>query len=257
MPHSASAGEKGTIPEQGQISSTVVHLSAQAKGGIGKSLVATLLAQYLSQKGPVRCFDTDPLNATFAGFQSLGVRHFQIAQANVIDDRTFDGLVESLCGDTGPFVIDTGATAFIPFWNYVLENRVIDALQENERTLKIHCVVAGGQAMRDNFSGLHSIAAHAPAASIIVWVNQFFGPVQTLDGKTFEHSELARAHASKIGGIVYLKERSRTTFGVDIRQMLEQRLTLAEAIEQFPLMAKMRLRQIRDDVFAQLEGLRL
>ena len=87
--------------------------------------------------------------------------------------------------------------------------------------------------------------------------SQYFGPIRTRDGKTFEEGELARLHTEKIHGTVWLPERSRTTFGVDIRQMLEQRLTLDEAITQFPLMAKMRLRQVRDDVFRQIEGMQL
>ena len=37
-----------------------VHFVLQAKGGIGKSFVSTLLAQHvLNETGAVRCFDTD------------------------------------------------------------------------------------------------------------------------------------------------------------------------------------------------------
>ena len=47
-------------PEHTQVSSTI-HLSLQGKGGVGKSLIASILAQYLLKRGkPVRCVDTDP-----------------------------------------------------------------------------------------------------------------------------------------------------------------------------------------------------
>ena len=41
---------------------STVHLILQGKGGVGKSFIATLLAQYLQEKGvAVRCFDADPV----------------------------------------------------------------------------------------------------------------------------------------------------------------------------------------------------
>jgi len=42
-----------------------IHFILQGKGGVGKSLIAALLAQYLHGRGlEVYCFDTDPINAT-------------------------------------------------------------------------------------------------------------------------------------------------------------------------------------------------
>ena len=42
-----------------------IHFVLQAKGGIGKSFVSTLLAQHLlAETGAVRCFDTDQENTT-------------------------------------------------------------------------------------------------------------------------------------------------------------------------------------------------
>ena len=53
---------------------STVHLTLQGKGGVGKSVVATLLAQYLRDRGiAAKCFDADPLNQTLAGFAGLGV----------------------------------------------------------------------------------------------------------------------------------------------------------------------------------------
>jgi adenylylsulfate kinase-like enzyme len=44
-----------------------IHLILQGKGGVGKSIVASWLAEFLIGRGqPVRCFDGDPVNR-FAG----------------------------------------------------------------------------------------------------------------------------------------------------------------------------------------------
>jgi CO dehydrogenase nickel-insertion accessory protein CooC1 len=51
---------------------STIHLSLQGKGGVGKSLVASILAQYLLQRGKtVRCIDTDPVNKTLSQYRGL------------------------------------------------------------------------------------------------------------------------------------------------------------------------------------------
>jgi CO dehydrogenase nickel-insertion accessory protein CooC1 len=51
---------------------STVHLILQGKGGVGKSFIAALLAQYHQEKSvAVRCFDADPVNSTLASFPAL------------------------------------------------------------------------------------------------------------------------------------------------------------------------------------------
>jgi CO dehydrogenase nickel-insertion accessory protein CooC1 len=52
-------------------------LILQGKGGVGKSFIAALLAQYLQEKGvAVRCFDADPVNSTLASFPAYRRRNW-------------------------------------------------------------------------------------------------------------------------------------------------------------------------------------
>jgi len=50
-----------------------IHVVLQGKGGVGKGFVAALMAQFLQDRGrdPL-CIDTDPVNATFAGYSAFG-----------------------------------------------------------------------------------------------------------------------------------------------------------------------------------------
>jgi adenylylsulfate kinase-like enzyme len=49
-----------------------VHLSLQGKGGVGKSLVASILALYLNRKAlAVRCIDSDPVNKTLSQYKGV------------------------------------------------------------------------------------------------------------------------------------------------------------------------------------------
>ena len=61
-----------------------VHFVVQSKGGVGKSFVAMLLAQYLQDRSDDKlyCFDTDPDNQTFAAYQALKPEFINIKAAD-------------------------------------------------------------------------------------------------------------------------------------------------------------------------------
>jgi adenylylsulfate kinase-like enzyme len=66
--------------------SAAVHLSLQGKGGVGKSFIASVLAQYLRHKGrQVHCVDTDPVNQTFSQYSALQVCHLKLLNEGRID----------------------------------------------------------------------------------------------------------------------------------------------------------------------------
>jgi Mrp family chromosome partitioning ATPase len=55
-------------------SKTSIHILLQGKGGVGKSLISSILSQYLLSKGQdVRCVDADPVNQTLSEYQGLAV----------------------------------------------------------------------------------------------------------------------------------------------------------------------------------------
>ena len=59
-----------------------IHLSLQGKGGVGKSLTASILAQYLISRGmAVRCVDTDPVNRTLTQYKRLDVQPLKLLRA--------------------------------------------------------------------------------------------------------------------------------------------------------------------------------
>src|SRR5450631_1183280 len=109
-----------------------VHFILQAKGGIGKSFVSTLLAQHvINDTGAVRCFDTDQENTTFSHYVALSVRHVAVTdQSRLIDPKKFDGLMETLLMEDGNFVIDTGANTFSNLLAYMVENEIFSLLRQ-------------------------------------------------------------------------------------------------------------------------------
>lgn len=110
---------------------STVHLILQGKGGVGKSFIATLLAQYLQEKGvAVRCFDADPVNSTLASFPALQTTKLELIESSDkgrrINPRRFDDLVEQIASQPpeAHVIVDTGSSAFAPLLHYVVSNEV-------------------------------------------------------------------------------------------------------------------------------------
>ena len=236
-----------------------VHLVLQGKGGVGKSFVSAILAQYFRTKsGPVHCLDTDPVNATFAQYRLLEAEHLKVIKRGTVNEKRFDLFVERVCQEQGVFIVDTGATTFVPIWNYILDNKILEFFRARERRAFVHVVVTGGQAMTDTLNGLARLAQTTSQKNVIVWLNEYFGEV-TKDGKPFEEFQMAEEYGAKLVGTVVISDRNPQTYGDDIRQMLEQRLTFDEAIKdaRFFLVSKQRLAIVQRDLFEQLDKLNI
>lgn len=247
---------KETIATNGRKPS--VHIVLQAKGGVGKSFVAAIIAQYFFNRfGAVQCFDTDPGNATLAQYKALSVEHIGgLIKSGVINQKRFDPLVEKLLDGEGVSIVDTGAATFLPFWNYILENEILSLLEHQDRHAYLHCVVAGGQALVDTLNGLERLAQTSDKRAVVVWLNEYFGEVCE-GGRAFDQFKLAQDLAPKLVGSVVIRKRNPDTFEDDVQQMLQSRLTFDEAIasEEFSLVSKQRLQIVRRELFEQLDGL--
>ncbi|MBI3146319.1 MAG: conjugal transfer protein TraL [Pseudogulbenkiania sp.] len=231
-----------------------MHIVLQGKGGVGKSLIAALIAQVLqSLDTNLRGIDTDPVNQTLARYRALPVRPLEILTADrQIDSRQFDQMIEWMIEHDGPVVVDNGATSFVPVTGYLAETGAIDFLQEQGRRVILHTVLVGGQAMDDTLAGLQALLI-GTRAQVVVWENEFFGPVER-NGKRFADSAIYAEHRDRIEGIVTLRRRNVDTFGRDIAALTADALTFGEALASpdFGPMPKHRLKQVWADIAGQL-----
>src|ERR1043165_2673960 len=113
-----------------------IHMILQGKGGVGKSFIAAIVAQYKASKGqkPL-CIDTDPVNSTFHGYKALGVRRLEIMDGDEINSRNFDTLVELVVASKDDVIIGNGAVTFVPMSHYLLSNQVPALLQQKGQEL--------------------------------------------------------------------------------------------------------------------------
>ncbi len=233
-----------------------IHVTLQGKGGVGKSLAAAILAQFLRDAGrTVRCIDTDPVNRTLAQYSALAADRLHLRdEHNRIEQRAFDNLMDRfLAEEEATFVVDNGASTFLPLWHYLLENNALAYLRERGRRVLVHTVITGGQALLDTLNGFHELAQTSQDRSIVVWVNEYFGRVEA-EGKKFSEMAAYRENADKVCGAVVFQKRNQDTFGRDVEEMIAAKQTFREAIEdgRMSIMAKQRLQIVQRDLFEQL-----
>lgn len=70
-----------------------IHFIMQSKGGVGKSVVSSLMAQYLKDKvNNLSIIDIDQNNKTLASYKNLNVKQIDIIKddENIVDQSKFD-----------------------------------------------------------------------------------------------------------------------------------------------------------------------
>lgn len=234
-----------------------INLTMQGKGGVGKSFSAALLAQYLLSKGySVTCADTDPVNSTFTQYKSLDVAHIDITENKVVATSKFEPLMIKMMELDSNFVIDNGASSFLPLVSYMEENKILEIMAEAGKKIFIHSSVVGG--VRDTYNGFAHMAEQVKDhAKIVVWENEHFGPVE-FDGIALADTKAFKSalKEGKIAGVVKLKDRRHSdTYTKDVKRIIDGHFTLADVMadDNFNFLAKNRIEIVVNDVFAELD----
>ncbi|PIT16921.1 nucleotide-binding protein [Snodgrassella alvi] len=235
-----------------------VHFLLQGKGGVGKSFIASMLAQYLRDrlgKEKVACYDTDPVNQTFSRYGALKTETINILDGNDgINSRIFDSMIEKIIASKkDAAVIDNGAATFVPLLRYMNENKIAELLKEMGIEVYFHVVITGGQALEDTMVGLSTVLEKLNGL-VQVWSNEFFGDV-SYQGKQIEQFQVINDNQDKIIGIIRIENRTKDTFGKDIELMVKSNLTFDEVKSSplFTLMPVQRLLSVQRDLYTQLD----
>lgn len=208
-----------------------LHFVLQGKGGVGKTLVSLLLAQAIAEKGePVICVDTDPVNASLSSLSTMNPERVSIFVGKKVDTRALDLFAEKLLSEDSHFVVDNGASSFVPVSQYLIENDVAGMMIEEGRQPVVHTVVTGGPAMLDTMKGLASVLQDfPPSVRVVVWLNEFFGPIVNAHGKAFEEMPAYSDNKARIFALVRLPLVSEEASS-DLRDMVSRRLTFGQAL---------------------------
>ncbi|MDF7677075.1 AAA family ATPase [Neisseriaceae bacterium ESL0693] len=234
-----------------------IHIILQGKGGVGKSMIAAMIAQYKISKGqkPL-CIDTDPVNSTFESYQVLNVQRLDILDDDEINTRNFDTLVELIASTKNDVIIDNGSSSFVPLSSYLIGNQVPALIQEMGHELIVHSVITGGQAFLDTLNGFNTLAKQFPAECVfMVWLNPYWGPIEH-GNKSFEDMKAYTDNKARVAAIIQIPTLKEETYGRDFSEMLHGRQTFDEALADSTLtiMTRQRLKIVKSQIFQQLEN---
>lgn len=235
---------------------TIAHFIFQKKGGVGKSLIASMWFQYLAESGhEVFGIDTDPSNHTFSGFKELCITELNILdQDEDIDSIRFDSLVENIFSlkKEDHLVIDSGSSCFVTLIAYLKQNNAFEAILAGGHRIYIHVPVTGGPDMVHTSACLDELVDSFPEIPFVVWKNQYNGELISKDGnevKKFEDFKVFKKHVDSFVAVVEIPQKKKETFGKDIMELLASKQTFKTAINSanpdmtpLPLMARQRLK---------------
>ncbi len=231
------------------------HLVMQGKGGVGKSLLASYLAQYIKEKkGECLVFDTDPLNSTLSRTKSLEARIVRILDDDhvTILKTAFDQMIETCVDMDTNAVIDVGASSFIPLLEYCEANDVYDLWHEREHRCILHTIITGKDFVHtcDQFGVVMEKTGRLSSVSSIVWLNAFAGPVEK-GGRGFEDTLVYEENKAHIRAIIAMPVFTDEMKRYDFLAMMDAGKTFDEMIgdPSVPLMSRQRLRKMKQQVF--------
>ncbi len=232
-----------------------IHLVMQGKGGVGKSLLAFYIAQYVREKnGKCLVFDTDPLNQTLARTVALEAKVVRILADDhiTIMKNAFDLMIEECEAEDADVVIDVGASSFVPMLEYCAKNGVYDFWHEMGHACILHSIITGKDFLDTcrMFAVVMEKTGRLPSVSSVVWLNPFAGPVEK-DGKGFEKTAVYRDNERHIKAVLPMPAFTDDMFHPDFLAMMEAGRTFDEvnADPLVSIMSRQRVKMMKRDVF--------
>ena len=242
-----------------------IHFILQKKGGIGKTFIAFLLAQYFQEiYGKCICYDTDPLNESsgLISIPRLNVHPFKFVDSEGnFEKKQLDVLMEQILAneEDDNIVIDNGSTSFNPITSYIKDTGALELLHEYGHTVYAHCILGAGKELNDTTKGTVEISNIFE--NVVIWINPFWGEV-IVNGKRFTDTAFYMENSHKYHAIINLPTYS-VLFKYDLMKMLGKRITFQQALkgdhegELFTLMQRQRLimiwRQIKQECIEPAE----
>jgi hypothetical protein len=163
-----------------------IHFIGGEKGGVGKSVLTRVIAQFCIDRGiPFVGYDTDRSHGSFTRF------YRDYASPVLIDSfASIDGIVETLCADPSRHaLVDLAAQTLRPLQAWIEASGMTELLAEQQHRAVFWHVMDG---TKDSLLTLETLlAAFGPSVSYVIVLNHG-------RGGSFEAVESSAAYASAL-----------------------------------------------------------
>ena len=238
-----------------------------SKGGVGKSLICTILACYFEDRAQrILNLDLDANQPTFSRYRGLDVQRVEVTRNGKVDSGLFDYALETIYGpnvreglprtDIDQVIVDSGAGSYLPFVQYMRRENVMENFADLGYCHSLHVVIVGGQAMDDCVLSLNQLATHFGAGSkIVVWLNSYFDNLPWSGINEFYESRVYRKYEQLIHGVVEMPDLDPETEGRAFARFSKANQTFAEALSSGDLSYadSKRLLRLRQTYYEQLD----
>lgn len=233
------------------------HLVTATKGGVGKSVSASALTQFLRSIGvTVHAADADPQAPKLSKFKQLKATLLPLIENGEIKQSAFDPFFNQILVSKNCTLIDTGSGAFLPILKYMQDNRLYDLLKSAGKQLYFHVVITSGPDKATTTDGAIDLLQRTKGsgAKVVIWQNERDG-IPMYEGKSIEETDWYKRHSDQVVGVVKIKDYDNTAFTKDLHDMVEEHLTYNEIMSEnssFTFMRKNRIQIIFNDIFEDL-----
>lgn len=234
------------------------HLLLTGKGGVGKSVVARLLAEFVGEttQEAALTFDADPVNASFAAVPAFGAKQINLLNnEQKIDASRFDAMMTEILYEDRSVVIDSGASSYLALFGYLEENDIIPILKGCGFDVYIHTIITGGAAMDFTTKNFRDVAERfGDEANIVTWLNHFWEQIES-DGKPFTEWQAYKSQKHRVHSVLEIPRMLADTSGRDFTNMLKANVSFAEVMSggvDFNIMVRTRLQKIRNAIFGTM-----
>lgn len=235
------------------------HIFLQKKGGIGKTLTASMFMQYMKSLGiAIDGVDADPQAPKLSLIKALNVPVLPLILHGEIQQNAFDPAFSHIVQSSGATLVDAGSGAFLPLLKYMKDNGIYELMTQVKKQLYYHVIIVSGPEKQETAEGVKQLleSTNQTGVKIVIWQNEKEG-IPSFNGKSVEETDWYQKNTDQIAGIIRILDYNNSAFKAAFLSMMAEELTYEEIMNgksaSFDFMGKNRINKIFTDVYADLD----
>lgn len=151
------------------------HLFLAKRAGMGQSLLASLFADWIRQRGGLNPAVFDMALIPGAGISRFNALH----AAHVATKASFHAVDHSIACRMGPHIVDVSSELHLDFVQHMLLRDSARSAAAVSRKLYMHAIITGGAGYAQSLADTEYLANLFPDLPLVVWLNEYHSEAST------------------------------------------------------------------------------